>query len=244
MNACIHRSVHCLLAALVLVLSVGWQQLPEIPAYYRMNWRQFQALPAVHRTIDVLQPDYELLDAAFFHAANEARHKEHLPDWAYSSALHRSAAGHSDSMVENNFYGHEDRSNPARFYAHQRIVAAGGRFQAIGENIAQYELMATKRSYCPRKQPNGEYLYLDCTTQKPFPPYTYWAYAQRVVHGWMHSPSHRRNMFNPDFQFMACAVRVGKNPFRQRAAPFACITQNFGGSVAKSPAQPSVRNRP
>lgn len=243
MNSNMRDFTKCLLIGAALLLA-SWQHLPETPAYYRINWRQFQALLTVHRPIDVLRPDYELLDAAVFHAANEACQKENRESFAYSPALHRSAAGHSVSMVDNDFYGHEDRNNSARFYASQRIVAAGGRFQAIGENIAQYELMATKKSYCPRKQPNGEYIYLDCDTEKPYLPYTYWAYAQRVVNGWMRSQSHRRNMLNPDFQFMACAVRVGKKPFRQRAAPFACITQNFGGSVVKNPAPPSVKNRP
>lgn len=198
-----------------------------------MTWQQFYALPAAKQPIDVKNPDYALLDEAFFHATNEARTKEKKEPLAYSSILHRSSAGHSTAMVDKNFYGHEDRTDPKRFYFHQRIAAAGGNFKASAENIAQYEVIETKKQYCPRKQSNGEYRYFNCETDQIFPTYTYITYAQRVVDGWMKSPGHRRNILSPYFQYMGCAARIGKNPFRDRSAPFARSTQHFGGTAPK-----------
>ncbi|MDJ1497566.1 CAP domain-containing protein [Cytophagaceae bacterium DM2B3-1] len=208
--------------------------------YYQMTWREFYALPETQKPIDPKNPDYELIDAAFFHATNEAREKEKRKTFLYSEVLYTAANEHSTSMISKNYYAHEDRTDKKRYLPGQRITLAGGKFMATAENIAQYEVIATPGQYCPRKQSNGEYRYFDCNTDKVYPAHTAVSFAQKVVKGWMNSPGHRRNILNTDYQYMACAIQIIKNPYKSENTPFARITQNFGGGLMPS-SQASTR---
>lgn len=200
-----------------------------MPAYYRMEAKEFFALPAANTPINLLNPDYALLDAALFHVTNEARAKARRDAFAYSPVLDASATGHSVAMIGRNFYGHENKLDPKSRTPPQRIMAAGGQFRTTGENVAQVELIDSGGSYCPRKQPGGEYRYFKCNTQQVFPVFTYLGLARRISTGFMNSPPHRKNILNADFKDFGCAVRIIKNPCRSQNAPFARITQNFGG---------------
>ncbi len=197
--------------------------------YYQLTWREFYALPQSQKPLDLRNPDYELLDAAFFHATNEAREKEKKTPFQYAVILHKASTEHSVSMIAKNYYAHEDPTDSKKRLPGQRIRLAGGNYQATAENIAQFETIATDGQYCPRKQRNGEYLYFKCDTDQPYPAHSAVSYAKKVVKGWMNSPGHRRNILNTDYQFMACAARMVKTPYKSENTPFARITQNFGG---------------
>jgi uncharacterized protein YkwD len=47
---------------------------------------------------------------------------------------------------------------------------------------------------------------------RPLPPYTYASFAALLVDGWMHSPGHRANILEGDFQITGVACRVGRSP--------------------------------
>ncbi len=226
-----------------IVLLTAFSFCSELQAqnYYQLTWREFYALPQAQKLITVKNPDYALLDAAFFHATNEAREKEKKKPLRYSPVLYTAATEHSVSMISKNYYSHEDRTDKKRDYPNHRIAVAGGKFQSTAENIAQYEVIATGGQYCPRKQPTGEYAYFDCDTDNVFPAYTAVGFAQKVVKGWMNSPGHRRTILHADYQYMACAARVIKNPFNSEKAPYARITQNFGGGLNSPVTQASTR---
>lgn len=194
-----------------------------------MEAERFFALPAANVPIDPQSPDYALLDAALFHVTNEARAKAGRKPFAHSPVLGAAAAGHSDAMIARNFYGHENNTDPKMRTPPQRIAAAGGQFRTTGENVAQVELIDSGGSYCPRKQPGGQYRYFKCNTPQVFPVFSYVAFARRIATGFMNSPPHRKNILNADFQQFGCAVRIIKNPYRNPTAPFARVTQNFGG---------------
>ena len=200
--------------------------------YYKVTWRQFYELPVARQPINLRQPDYALLDAAFFHATNEAREKLRRRPFSYALVLHRSAAGHSENMIRRGFYDHKDRSGGTAVDPHQRIRRAGGKYQATGENIAEYGTVAIGENYCPQRRRSGEYAYLNCRTQAVYESYSYVAFARRVVDGWMRSPGHRRNILSDDFQYLGCAARLSRNPYTEAELPFARMTQNFGGQVA------------
>jgi len=231
--------------AVLLFVATCFLNTLQAQDYYQLTWRQFYALPEAQKLIDVNKPDYELIDAAFFHATNEAREQENRRVFQYSPILYNSASGHSVAMIEKRFYAHEDRTDSKRLTPTQRIKLAGSKFRTTGENIAQFEVIDTGGEYCPRLQKNGEYRYFKCNTEEMHEPYSAITFAQKVVKGWMNSPGHRRNILNADYEFMACAARIMRNPYRSKMAPYARITQNFGGGSIESSRQsrPSASTR-
>ncbi len=83
--------------------------------------------------------------------------------------------------------------------------------------------------YCPARQPNGSYNYLNCQTLRPYRAYTYLAYAEAVVEGWLQSASHRKSLLSTDYQYLGCAARISKNPYQHKQVPYARLAQSFGG---------------
>ncbi len=221
--------MRCSLACLFLFVH-GWLLgQDDLPAYYRMDCQAFYKLPGLLQPMNLGQPDYELLDAALFHVTNEVREKADLPSFGYSGPLHGAAVFHAQSMINLNFYDHENKTSYTYWNAANRIKAFKGDFDMTAENIAQFQTVDTPYTYCPRRQPDGTYQYLNCDTEKPCSPYTYLAFARRAVKNWMDSPSHRANILNPKFTSLGCAARFVHNPYDHRQAPFSRPVQNFGG---------------
>ncbi|CAN5578049.1 hypothetical protein BH23BAC1_BH23BAC1_39220 [soil metagenome] len=201
----------------------------NMKGYYRMNWKSFYSLPEVNKVINVHKPDYELLDAAIFHATNEIRENHFLPLFIYSPILHQSSELHSTNMINLDFYDHNNEKNLKFYKLENRIKTFGGNFSMSAENIAQFQIVNTKYYYCPTPQNNGSYKYLNCETNKPFPVYTYLEYAKMVVKSWYESPGHRPNLLNSNLTLLGCAARISKDPYLSKNAPFARLTQNFAG---------------
>ncbi|QMU27971.1 CAP domain-containing protein [Adhaeribacter radiodurans] len=200
-----------------------------LPAFYTLTWQEFEKLPSVRKSIPLKQPDYELLDAAIFQVTNKIRAKEGVPLLQYLPALHRSATFHAKAMIDLDFYDHYNFKQLAYLTPDKRITAFGGFFHYSAENIAQYDIMDTKPEYCPIREGKESFNYINCDTRQLFKPYTYLAYAEALVYGWLHSPPHRKNLLSINFQYMGCAARISKNPYQQPQVPFARVAQNFGG---------------
>ncbi len=204
-------------------------QTTSVPHYYQLSWAEFKNLPAVRKNIPLNQPDYDLLDAAIFQVTNKVRVQENKLPLQFSSLLYRSAVFHAQAMIDLDFYAHYNYKQVHYLTPYKRILAFGGLFHYTAENIAQYDIINTDLEYCPAKQPNGNFRYLNCKTLQPYQAFTYLAYAEAVVNGWLHSPPHRVNLLSSNYQYMGCAARISKNPYRQRQVPFARLAQNFGG---------------
>ena len=204
-------------------------QQTHLPHYYSLSWQQFEDLPEVRKIIDLQNPDYELLDAAVFQVSNKVRVKEGKKELQYLPLLHRSASYHAQAMIDLEFYDHYNLRQLSYLTPDKRITAFGGVFHYTSENIAQYDIINTGQEYCPSRLKNGRFRYLNCETHKPYRPYTYIAYAAAVVNGWLHSPSHRKNLLSENYQYLGCAVRISKNPYQQKKVPFGRLVQNFGG---------------
>lgn len=217
------------IALLFTHLSAIAQQTTAVSDYYACNWREFYQTSALYTLIDALNPDYELLDAAIFHATNEAREQEKFPPFSYNKALHEAAKLHSRFMIELDFYGHFNSQNTYYYFPLDRVRDYDKKIPLIAENIAEHPLYESNTTYCPEKLPDGDFIYLNCSTQEVLMPYTYLAYAKRAVYNWMNSPSHRRNLLNPDYTYLGCAAKFSKNPYKDRKLPFARLTQNMGG---------------
>ena len=81
--------------------------------FYKMSAIDFMKLPELNKPIDARNPNNSLLDAALFHLTNEQRVKFNLPKFVYSYSLHKATINHSEAMINQDFYSHENPNNPA-----------------------------------------------------------------------------------------------------------------------------------
>jgi uncharacterized protein YkwD len=199
---------------------------------YEMTDEEFMAQSSVNQPIDAKNPNEDLLDAALFHATNEQRIKHNLPTFKYHSLIHKTAIGHSNDMIDQDFYNHV---NPyTRRKLEDRIFSYTIEFKRVSENIAQYDLIETgeRDDFCfliPKN--DNDYIYRDCQTKKPLSMMTYAKFARHVVKGWMNSPPHRKQILEPLNTFMACSAKLSKDAYKSKRCPFARITQDFGGTI-------------
>ncbi len=198
---------------------------------YKMSTIEFMKLPELNKQIDAKNPNNALLDAALFHITNEQRVVHNLPKFKYSYSLHKATNEHSEAMINQDFYSHENPFSPANRKMTDRIFLYTLEFKEMAENIAQHDILGgIDERYCfeiPRN--SQDYVYLNCETKKPVPMRTYAELARSVVEGWMNSPHHRENILNPKLKSLACSGRISKNPFKTKRSPFARLTQDFGG---------------
>lgn len=201
-----------------------------IPNYYEMSLSEFQQLTILDEVIDVRNPNNALLDAALFHFTNAQRLAHNLPLFIYSPILHKSSVGHSEAMINQHFYSHENPYNPTVKTLPDRVFSQSKLFRQLAENIAEHDIISTKNNlFCILPPKNGtDYTYIDCDTKKHLPMQTYSTFAQNVIMGWMNSPHHRDNILDIRLKALGCSGRVAKNPYKTTRSPFARLTQNFG----------------
>ena len=198
---------------------------------YKISSANFMKLPEVNTPIDAKNPNNALLDAALFHLTNEQRVIHKLPKFNYSFSLHKAAIGHSEAMINQDFYNHENPYSPANKKMTDRIFLYTWEFKEMAENIAQYDILGgNDEKYCFEiPKINQDYIFLNCETKKRLSLRTYGELARSVIDGWMNSPHHRENILNPRLKYVACSGRISKNPFKTKRSPFARLTQDFGG---------------
>lgn len=204
----------------------------QLKGYYEISITEFFKQPTVNQPIDARNPNNFLLDAAIFQATNEQRLKYHLHIFTYNLPLHKATIGHSEAMVQQDFYSHVNPNSATNRNLQNRVENQTREFRAMGENIAQHDIIETGKNtkFCFQPPTNGsDYFFVDCISKKPLYMMTYAVLARSIVNGWMNSPHHRDNILNPQYTTMACAARLSKNPFREPVSPFARITQDLGG---------------
>ncbi len=209
------------------LVMLAW--LPEPGGYFQLDTQAFFQLPAVGQGMNLAQPDTLLLDAALFHASNEARQANGVLPLLFDLTLYDAAASHATAMINQNFYGHENPYSPAERTVQKRVELRGLKFYAISENIGQYQTIDTPDVYGYRRNRRTRtYEYFDPRTFEPCQPFTYAGYARYAVRQWLASPRHRATLLNPHFTHLACAARLVPHPYDSRPAPFARLVQNFG----------------
>jgi len=190
------------------------------------HWKEFYALPEAHLEIEFESADDKLLTAAIFYLSNHAREQYGLRPFEFDPALQDMALYHTKAMAQFHFMGHYNEFNPKMRTPAKRAWAFDANFTS--ENVGRFLLyqLSDEQEYYAAYQ-NGQNLYFDADEQ-PIPIHTYWSFADAVVQAWLDSPSHRRNLLNPNYGTMGCAVSMSPGEQLPYTVPAAYATQNFG----------------
>ncbi|HPZ09687.1 MAG TPA: CAP domain-containing protein [Candidatus Eremiobacteraeota bacterium] len=210
--------------------------------YLQYNYSSFTTYNPANQMIDFKNIDYELLCAAIFYASNKERvtatssspnpggNPLNLPAFQYSQYLKYSAQMHAYDMVKNNFFSHENPYDKTKTTPFDRMglcyVTGGIRAEniAIAFGIAYYE---GNQFYPPSKSNPA---FLDSKTKQPIPNHTYNSFAKELLNGWMHSPSHKKNILNKYLIYLGCGAGFYNDAESYGMPKFKCV-QNFGSLV-------------
>lgn len=176
--------------------------------------------------IDLLNFDLHFLNAAVFHLTNIERSHADLPLFGFYENLYKSAALHSESMIEYDYFDHVNRIQKKWQTPKDRILYFDESYRSLAENILENNLLEHEGDvlkYRTVKNSDGTLLYLDLNGQE-IKYGTYLFIAKRLVLQWMNSPPHRANILDDNMSLLgcSCAIDETKVPVMIRC------TQNFG----------------
>lgn len=214
-------------------LLLSWLLRPptKAPDYYTLAAEVFFAQPRVQAPMNLVRPDTVLLDAALFHATNEARKRFFRPLLQPHHVLQHAAADYAQAMIDKEFYGHQHPYSPLERTAKQRIETRGGGFDCTAENIAYYTALdAPDYFYVRYNRQQQHFEYLNPASMAPLLPYSYADFARLAVQRWLDSPYHRESLLNTAYTHVGCAVRLSHRAYQVRKAPYAKLVQKFGGN--------------
>ena len=170
--------------------------------YEQYDYNNFSKLEAVNTKIDFDNIDYDLFSAAIFYATNFQRNKFKKKEYKYSGALSLAAQGHSEDMVNYDFYSHRSKVNNKR-NLRDRLKIVGIENAAYAENI--------HNSFAKEAEP------------------TYWSFATSIVKGWMESEGHRAAILSTKYKYLGCGVYYYINK-KWLDYKWVKTTQNFSSS--------------
>jgi uncharacterized protein YkwD len=200
----------------------GWQHSD----YKHTTHKNFRDNPLFSQTIDFADIDYPRLNAAIFFVTNEARVQNGRKPLTFALELERSAYLHAKSMVEQNFFSHENPHEKERKSVEQRAKLAGIKNPLAAENIAthfgiKYEAGAP---VYPVDEIQGTFTYAG--NDSLIPNHTYLSFAEAIVKQWLDSPGHRRNLLSKDALQLGCGAYFYRDPDFHNMPNFKAV-QNF-----------------
>ncbi|MCZ8341405.1 MAG: CAP domain-containing protein [Leptospira sp.] len=178
--------------------SSGWG--PE--KYSEFNDQSFLNYEPANQPIDPAKVDYPLLNAALFYMASKERRELGLRPFVYSEKCEQAAFGHAQDMVKYDFYSHTSKVG-GKETLKDRLDLVGIENTVGGENIIisfviQYQ--AGRPVFTPAQNGGNFFSYTKGGT--PISYHTYLSLAKSLVASWFNSPSHRKNILNPDYSYM------------------------------------------
>lgn len=206
----------------------------SIKDYYTgFNHISFSKLTELKQRVDTVFCNYELLDAAVFWATNVERIKHGLTSFRFHYKLQQTATLHSEQMRLHHFFDHENPYESRYKTLDNRLDVMKDSgfdgFRTYGENIAQYPTMDGPNTFTIEFRKGVPHFFasdgseiFDCTCQR---------YAFIVVDGWMHSPGHRANILNPEFEYLGCGCAGFEQYGNSISLLYFNLTQNFGGGL-------------
>ena len=201
--------------------------------YTHFNPSSFTKLKELGLRVDVSFSNLDLLDAAIFWMTNVEREKNGLAPFRFHYKLRQMAILHSEQMRLHKFFSHENPYEARYKTLDDRLDAmkdgSFDGFRTWGENIAQYPTLNGPNSFSVEFRngiphffaPDGSEI-LHCTCKE---------FAYKVVDGWMHSPGHRANILNPQFEYLGCGCAGFEEQGNSVAILYFNLTQNFGGGL-------------
>ncbi len=199
----------------------------EYDAYYRGNSSDsFLTSRVLKSKIDVSEFQVQLLDAAIFHFTNLERGKEKLQAFKFNDNLYKSSVLHSERMIVEDFFSHENRKQRKWRTPKDRMFFYDDSYRTVGENILENFLLDYEGKtlrYRTEYNDDGDLIYLN-SDGLIINYASYFKLAERLVLQWMNSPPHRANILNAQFDLLACACDVD---FKKTPILIRC-TQNFG----------------
>ena len=197
--------------------------------YFDYKINTFLALSNLQHKISKALVDTDLLNAAVFWFTNVERRKYNLKQFQFHERLWQSATLHSEQMKGHDFFSHDNAFDARYRTLTDRIDSiknnSGQDFICCGENIADYPIINADKRFRVENR-DGESHYFS-TFGREMLPYSYYEYAKIVVEDWMNSPGHRKNILNPDYEYLGC----GCAKYEKQGMLYFKLTQNFGGTL-------------
>jgi len=158
--------------------------------WFAIKAEKFWEIKAVQEEIQADNFNRTLLEAALFHAGNEARIAQGKEVLVWNTILNKAARHQSDLMANGQVLSHTWRRPHNSRKLVDRVELFGGRFSALGENIAQFYLLDIPE--------NEEYslrsgIFTDEHGHK-INNKSYKKLAEGCIKAWMNSPGHRENL--------------------------------------------------
>ena len=197
----------------------AWQK-----AYYsQYNHTNFATFEAFNTTINPESFDYSLLNAAIFFETNRQRALFGQKPLKHDSRLENCAQGHSNDMVNYNFFSHTS-TVPGKYEVTDRARKCGITETYIGENIFDnYILKFNGEAYYAPSQVG----YFKSLSGDTIPSHTYQSLAVVIVNGWMNSPGHKANILNANYTHLGVGNAVHYTGSGIDRIPWVKSTQNF-----------------
>lgn len=169
--------------------------------WYSQSANEFWGNQEVNQVIDPSNFNQSLLEAALFHAGNQARESKGKKALSWNPILNKSARHQSGLMAKSQKLSHNWRRPKNSRKLIDRIELFDGHFKAFGENIAQFYLLDIPEY--------GNYYFRDtsfyASDGQKIDNKTYAKLANECIEAWMNSRGHRENLLHP-FQEIGTGV--------------------------------------
>lgn len=178
----------------------------KVEQYEAFNEDTFPSYGPANATIDFNKVDYPLLNAAIFYVTSKERKQLGMRPFKYSERCEQAAFGHAQDMVTYDFYSHNSTVN-GKETLRDRLDLVGISETYSAENIINtfgIQYQSGKPVFTPAQNGGPFFSYTKAGT--PIPNHTYLSLAKAVVEVWFNSPGHRKNILNPEFNYMGAGA--------------------------------------
>lgn len=172
----------------------------------------FTTLNASTQPIDSRTLDYPLLSEAIFHETNLRRQNNGLQTLDHLAELSQAACVHAQDMVEDDFFAHENPTEPQKATPLDRVESQGLEVGFVAENIAQTFLLQYESgaSFYTRQE-NGETVFSQEPNGDPLLAHTYHSFAVDLLDQWMNSPGHRENILANEPRYLGAGCEYSED---------------------------------
>lgn len=192
-----------------------------------MEPKEFFSHEAAHQQINLQNPNHHLLSVSVFQATNLLRKLHGLQALKPDYSLHLAGMDHISSMRKHQFFDHYNPYNSKQRTFRQRIENHGGKFRAVGENIALVHPFQTDKNYYRYRKIGNQYHYYNEHGQ-PLGLMTYGQLGKSILRDWYNSLGHRRSILSVTYTHLGVATLICTNNNMGKALPKVYAVQNFG----------------